>query len=607
MATATRKYRCFLFFLLVSVIATHAGRSHAKNSATDRLKIVSEAMEASDITEIRSLIERGADVNVRSVNGKTSLFIASERGYNEIVKLLIQAKANVNTSVEGFTPLLIAVQQGHSEIVKLLIEKKANINASNLEGLTPLYDASAWGRVEIVKMLIDAQADVNIVNKSSGLTPLGIAAALPGSSDNAVLESAVYAMDNVNAVDEYNFDLRAGTRPQSRINVAALLESVLLMSANPDKDSLINQSRKLGLLRIAGADTAKIVKLLIEAGSDVNAVRRPDFATPLHLAAAADNREAIKLLIEEGADVNAASTDGITPLHLAAGLGSSKVVKLLIEAKADVNAGKKDGLTPLFWASKQGHSEAVKLLIEAGADVNASTTNDITPLHLAVQEGHSEAVQLLIEAGADVNAFGAESSCPLYLASSMGNGEIVKLLIDAGADVNVFCGRSGNFTPLHIAAQEGHGEVIKLLVDAGADVHAWEKESYRTPEDIASKKGHREIVKLLKAAGKAPSTKPTAPEASSKPAVDVKALGRKEAERLGFNPIYAYMNDDGAITIAAGSKGGIVNGEFTLVEGDMLINIGEKPLEVDNLVLQKGEYAIAKEDKLQKGARVLLY
>ncbi len=47
--------------------------------ATIKLKVFSEPMEASDITEIRRLIDVGADVNVENNYGVTALIKASQK------------------------------------------------------------------------------------------------------------------------------------------------------------------------------------------------------------------------------------------------------------------------------------------------------------------------------------------------------------------------------------------------------------------------------------------------------------------------------------------------------------------------------------------------
>ena len=52
--------------------------------------------------------------------------VEKQKRYTEIVKLLLEAGANVNTKVhlndEDYTPLTIAIEKNHEAIIKLLKE-----------------------------------------------------------------------------------------------------------------------------------------------------------------------------------------------------------------------------------------------------------------------------------------------------------------------------------------------------------------------------------------------------------------------------------------------------------------------------------------------------
>ncbi|MCK5644078.1 MAG: ankyrin repeat domain-containing protein, partial [Gammaproteobacteria bacterium] len=128
----------------------------------------------------------------------------------------------------------------------------------------------------------------------------------------------------------------------------------------------------------------------IQAGADVN-VRNKYGVTPLMMASQNGHVEVVKLLLAAKANVNAVDkTDGVTPLLIASVKGHTEIVKLLIAAKADVNAVRKtDGVTPLFMASRDGHTEIVKLLLAAAkANVNAADKTDgVTPLLIASVKG----------------------------------------------------------------------------------------------------------------------------------------------------------------------------------------------------------------------------
>ena len=296
----------------------------------------------------------------------------------------------------------------------------------------------------------------------------------------------------------------------------------LLIDAGTDVNKA-NANEWTPLCTAAANGRTDCVKLLINAGADVNKADE-DSETPLFTAAANGHAECMKLLIAAGADVNKVDKEGWTPLCMAAWKGRTECVKLLINAGADVNKADKAGWTPLYWAAYNGQTECVKLLINAGADVNkADKLSGYTPLYMAEEEGHTECAELLRAAGnthvptieepaptpkitqqtaqAELQRRGisaGEYDRKLLYAAENGNAELMKLLIAAGADVN----KSYGWTPLYRAADYGHAECVKLLITAGADVNKADRYVYgATPLYCAADKGRTECMKLLIAAG----------------------------------------------------------------------------------------------------------
>ena len=76
--------------------------------------------------------------------------------------------------------------------------------------------------------------------------------------------------------------------------------------------------------------------------------------------------------------------------------------------------------------------------------------------------------------------------------------------------------------------------------------------------------------------------------------------GIKKAKEMGFNPIPVYIDEKGEIIIVPGTSFSIRNGSWALVNGDMLINVGSRPVKAGRIVLNTGEYATIKNGKAEK-------
>ena len=89
-------------------------------------------------SEVEKFIKSGAIVDARNIDGRTSLHYAAWKGYEGIVKLLLQNKAN--PSVDGSknsTPSHYAAKFLHLKIVKVLLSYGAVYNDVSDSGKTP--------------------------------------------------------------------------------------------------------------------------------------------------------------------------------------------------------------------------------------------------------------------------------------------------------------------------------------------------------------------------------------------------------------------------------------------------------------------------------------
>jgi len=186
-----------------------------------------QASQRDDLAGVKKALVNGANVNARDFRqpGYTSLMLASLNGNFEIVKLLVQAGANVNAkNTDGNNALIFAVERMHPDIVKLLLINHANVNSENKEGWTalmlvsgcampgsgnfeiagllisngakvnaknnnldtPLIIAVSFGKLKILKFLIEKGADVNAKNKK-GKTALDIAMELTSPNKSEII------------------------------------------------------------------------------------------------------------------------------------------------------------------------------------------------------------------------------------------------------------------------------------------------------------------------------------------------------------------------------------------------------------------------------------
>ncbi len=140
---------------------------------------------------VEALIAAGANLDIVNIQGNTALMYAVFRRRDELVTVLRDAGAseagvanvllcqgaytgdistvrqllndqavNVNHVLIS-TPLSNACMNGHTEIVRLLIEAGANVSQPESQGyFTPLIRAAYGGHGEITRMLLEAGADI---------------------------------------------------------------------------------------------------------------------------------------------------------------------------------------------------------------------------------------------------------------------------------------------------------------------------------------------------------------------------------------------------------------------------------------------------------------
>merc|ERR1719182_620085 len=104
-----------------------------------------------------------------------SLHDAARRGDLQRLQEFLKDGKDVNAKdFKGVTPLGYAVGHDQLSVVKVLIDAKANVTDVDSNGNSAVHFAAGYGRVKVLEHLLARGANVSKVNKM-GMTPLAAA------------------------------------------------------------------------------------------------------------------------------------------------------------------------------------------------------------------------------------------------------------------------------------------------------------------------------------------------------------------------------------------------------------------------------------------------
>jgi ankyrin repeat protein len=159
-------------------------------------------------------------------------------------------------------------------------------------------------------------------------------------------------------------------------------EILLLNGADPNRRPYLERDGStLNEAPIDFTTEFHVLKLLVEAGADVNRIDRTGVPTLVRVCRHF-REDSARFLIESGANVNAISTTLQTPLIAAVEM--PEIVRLLLEHGANPNNQDSQGNTALH---KALHPISTKLLLEFGADPTIRNHRGHLPLHALLPEG----------------------------------------------------------------------------------------------------------------------------------------------------------------------------------------------------------------------------
>jgi ankyrin repeat protein len=114
-------------------------RALLENHDTINQKLLVAASEK-NVSAVRNLIERGADINYANESGTTALHKAVFISDETMVKALLEYKPKIDAQSEitHRTPLMLAAIQGNAIILKFLLDNGADKKLRNYQGKTAL-------------------------------------------------------------------------------------------------------------------------------------------------------------------------------------------------------------------------------------------------------------------------------------------------------------------------------------------------------------------------------------------------------------------------------------------------------------------------------------
>ncbi|KAH3838273.1 serine/threonine-protein phosphatase 6 regulatory ankyrin repeat subunit C-like [Dreissena polymorpha] len=140
-------------------------KSYGKKSFIKGMSLFHVAVWKKDKYLMEMLIRERADPNLRDFFGRTALFFAIMKGFDQMINMLLPYADKSIPQKQGYTPLHAAVFKRNT-IISDIWAASVDVNTRDKYGRTPLHVACEKGEVIIAKLLlIKYKADHRLITK----------------------------------------------------------------------------------------------------------------------------------------------------------------------------------------------------------------------------------------------------------------------------------------------------------------------------------------------------------------------------------------------------------------------------------------------------------
>ncbi|KAJ4856949.1 ankyrin repeats (3 copies) domain-containing protein [Trichoderma breve] len=325
------------------------------------------AIEGNHRSIVELIFKTGPDIRSEDCHGNSPLCHAVRFKSDEMVIFMIERGADVNhINMEGCSALHLAIASRFDECVKLLVGAKANLNISSHWIVPPLYYAATRGTLTSFSILLDATADIEFRSRIDNTTCMY---AVCVGGENISFSGSEDTVERIKLLEKKGANVKAlGGDWGSPLHAAIAMrheyydyQSLDVVDYLLSRGASVTDEDEQGrsAVHIAASTKGSLDSFIKILGRDPNGLTRQDKQgrTVWHHAATAGNLHVLGYILR------------LIRSHDCENEESSQIPKDL-RIKDAISQGDKHGWTPLMWSCKQENREIGFFLVHYGADAN---------------------------------------------------------------------------------------------------------------------------------------------------------------------------------------------------------------------------------------------